>query len=1348
MLRLRGVPRGAARAVRRARGVRAWAEASQRGQASVARDERADGSVRVSVPMGGRVLTLERGRIGTLADSVVFARFGEATVLLSAVSERERSAEDGVPLQVEYREKSFAAGVIPTSISRREGTVLESEVLAGRVVDRVLRPLFPKDYWFTTQLVASVTSVDADVLPEVLAINAASAALWASDIPWGGVTSEGVACAGRSGAAAAVHVGWLDGVGPVAFPNERERAESRLSLLYAGTRERTLMMEVQASELPEADLVRAMDFAQSHLHAPLAAIEALSAGRGGSADGAGGPVLPRKRRYEAWLPREADAGDWAAWERVRGVARAEASRLFTASEQPRSKEARARSQARVQAACRRELADAAPHMAADERRASFLAEVATDEALQWLILRDAPRLEPVAADAAAAAEASPPPAATAGPLVECATLPHVRPDGRTFDAIRPLRAETSVLPVVHGSALFSRGNTQVLCTATLGPPEIALLQRSLAGSVEEKKPFFLHYEMPPFSVNETGAMTGPNRRAVGHGALAEKAVAAVMPPDDEFPYAVRATSTVTGSDGSSSMATVCGTSLALLDAGVPIRRPVAGLSIGMVSDPALDTDLAPGGAECRFVLLTDILGLEDHMGDMDFKVAGTDRGVTAVQLDLKRAGVPVPVLARALYRAREGRAAILQVMERAIQGRTQAGLSLTAPRMELVPLPFHRRAAIVGPGGSVLKRLEKECSANLRVLDDGDYIQVFAKSEAILKHARTLLGDAIAGKLPHLLVPTSLPAIATLVPAPQVPPDGPSAAAAAAAAPGAGAGSADSLNLVAAERARLDRYFDSLLLHAKADGAAATPVPADDSRLRLLVGDLLWVRVEEVRDFGALATPIDMAGAPSGLLHIVEFERRPATPPGTVARRDMRDLARPGDLFRVGVVDVDVLGRGRFSRVSAMQREGSDVVLELEAYAKSKSLRATPTPTPPAAAAASKPPKPSPREPKSQQQSSPSSTSTPSPPQAPEPRQQPSPARSAPPQPPLPPAPPKQQQQGQVGKKGAAEASPAKVTEPAKPAEAAGLVGKKGAAEASPAKVTEPAKPAEAAGPVGKKGAAEASPAKVTEPAKLAEAAGQVGKKGAAEASPAKVTEPAKLAEAAGTTGAEAADRESLQACAVEEEWHLMSHIAKWGHLLEHRRVSMRIGASSRGVLIVPAPTDSSPDAEADGGVPMLQTMQKAISDDGLGYTDDPREPLAVDTTPFMRAGLPSIPDHTRLTEPMPQLAPLGVPDPLFVTPIRAPQRFSLSSATFRYLITRPAFRAWVQNKNPAWFTAASDDAGAGRDDLRRLVEERASREVALQSSQFVRLTQKRAPPPARATEAATTASGNEGKRS
>ncbi|GMF12372.1 unnamed protein product [Phytophthora lilii] len=623
------------------------------------------------------------GKLAKLADGAVLASCGR-TVLLTTVVSGEHNGNpsasagsahrDFLPLTVDFRVKSYAVGLIPDNQKRREFTGSDEEVLQSRVVDRAIRPLFPRDYCEDTQVLATVQSYDPNNDPLVVAVNSASAALSMSDIPWNGP----VGC---------VRVIEVDGQ-LVVNPTAPQRDAATLDVLYAGTAERAVMVEASGDEVTEARLDEALDLAHANVLPAIEEQKKLAAEHG-----------KQKRVYSPlYIGPE-------VWAKAEELGRKDAEALIASGRV--GKLARQQGEREVYSkmlnGMREHFANASPPVedAAIQRAAhDTFQRVLRERILTIAKESKGPKNKPV------------------------------RLDGRPVRIVRPLEMEAGVLPMAHGSSLFARGETQTLCSVTLGPLERGLRLRGALHEAREQaepnvptplKNAMLHYEFPPFCVNETGRVGGTNRRMIGHGALAEKAVLPILPSVTEFPYTVRMTSEVVGSDGSSSMATVCGVSLALMDAGVPVRRAVAGIAIGLVTagDPFAGQEKCI--EEGDYQLVTDILGSEDHYGDMDFKVAGTTSGVTALQLDVKLpGGVPLFVLKEGLREAKQARLHVLRRMSTELAEPREylksSGSALPNVSVECV-IPTNMIGALIGVGGSNIRDLESRFNVSVSLVD-------------------------------------------------------------------------------------------------------------------------------------------------------------------------------------------------------------------------------------------------------------------------------------------------------------------------------------------------------------------------------------------------------------------------------------------------------------------------------------------------------------------------------------------------------------------------------------------------------------------------------------------------------
>jgi polyribonucleotide nucleotidyltransferase len=591
----------------------------------------------VSMEIAGRTLSLETGLLAEQAHGAVVVRYGDTMLLATVVGEKEAKENfDFFPLTVDYEEKMYAAGKIPGGFIKREGRPTEAAILAARLTDRPIRPLFPKGYKAEVQVINTVFSADQENDPDLLSIIGASAALTISPIPF-------------EGPVGAVRVGLIDG-GIVINPKNSDLERSRLDMVVAGTEDAIMMVEGEAGEIPEATLLEGIVRAHEE-------IKRITALQGDLRDVAG------KEKWD-FSPPVKDAGLYAELNNVLG------DRLREAVHNP-DKVVRLEG--------------------TDELKASVLAHFAS--------LEDGERYTPKAIGEAFEAVLK---AEVRGGILSQG----IRPDGRRPEEIRPIWSQVGYLPRTHGSAIFTRGQTQALTTVTLG--STAEEQRLDSISPEDSKRYIHHYNFPPFSVGEVKRLRGPSRRDIGHGALAERALMAVIPDEDVFPYTMRLVSEVVSSNGSTSMASVCGSTLALMDAGVPIKSPVAGVAMGLITDP--DSD--------RFTVLTDIQGMEDALGDMDFKVAGTSDGVTAIQMDIKVKGITPEIMRQALEQAHAGRQFILGRMLETISAPREE-MSRFAPRVLRIKINPEKIGLIIGPGGKNIRSLQEETSTKIDINDDG-----------------------------------------------------------------------------------------------------------------------------------------------------------------------------------------------------------------------------------------------------------------------------------------------------------------------------------------------------------------------------------------------------------------------------------------------------------------------------------------------------------------------------------------------------------------------------------------------------------------------------------------------------
>ena len=630
----------------------------------------------VECNVGTNPITIETGKMARLADGAVVVRSGDTVVLVTVVSATKvKEGQTFFPLSVEYKEKAAAAGMFPGGYFKREGRPTEKEILTCRMTDRPLRPMFPKGYFYDTQVITLLLSADGENEPDILSINGASAACVVSDLPF----AEPVG---------AVRVGRVDGQF-IINPTNSQRENSQLDLVFAGTKDQVIMIEGSANELPEEDFIAALRLAQENVKVLCEKQEELRAVCG-----------KEKRSYELCLakPELLEIGYEIAGDRIEDA-------IYAASKVERQKKV---------GALRDEVE------AAIKERHPEATDFDVEQVFEY-IQKKAFRISIMDKDK--------------------------RADGRALKELRPLTAEINVLPsVVHGSAMFARGETMSLCLATLAPMEERQYMDNYTGSVNEKR-FILHYNFPPFSVGDTGRFGGQNRREIGHGALAERSIAPVVPDEQEFPYAIRISSEIMESNGSTSMASVCAGTMSLLAAGVPLKRPVAGISVGLVTEQNDQHEIT------TYKTLLDIIGSEDFYGDMDFKLCGTSEGVTGYQLDLKLPGIPLSILEEAIHVAKAGRTDVLKVMNDAIAAPAQ--MSPNAPRIETTKIPADRIGELIGPGGKNIKAIQAESGADINIEEDGT-VHIYASKQEGLDRALELvtrmfktieIGELYTGKI-------------------------------------------------------------------------------------------------------------------------------------------------------------------------------------------------------------------------------------------------------------------------------------------------------------------------------------------------------------------------------------------------------------------------------------------------------------------------------------------------------------------------------------------------------------------------------------------------------------------------
>ncbi|MCL5020877.1 MAG: polyribonucleotide nucleotidyltransferase [Bacteroidetes bacterium] len=603
-----------------------------------------EGFITKEIEIGGRKLSLETGRLAKQASGAVMVRYADTLVLATVVAAEEaKEGIDFLPLSVEYREKTAAAGKIPGGFIKREGRPNEKEILSARLIDRPIRPLFPKKWSYETQVVTTVFSFDGENDPDVLGAIGASAALAVSDIPFDGPIAE-------------VRVGRIEGQ-YVVNPQISQLQQSDMDLTVAGTEDSIVMVEGESREVSESDLLGALEFAHKYIKEIVALQKELAA-------------LVNKAKRE--VPKDDVDENLVAEVKSLSFKRIHELNRLVVKKAERSDQTK-----KIKEDVQLALAEKYPEQSA--RISEILHDIDKDD-MRQMILKEGRRL-----------------------------------DGRGYKDVRPITCEVGLLPRTHGSALFTRGETQSLTSVTLGTK---LDEQMIDGLLPEStKRFMLHYNFPGYSVGEVSRFGSPGRREIGHGNLAERALKNLVAGEKDFPYTVRIVSDILESNGSSSMATVCAGSLALMDAGVPLAKSVAGIAMGLIKEAE---DVA---------VITDILGNEDHLGDMDFKVAGTRDGITAFQMDIKIRGISFEIMERALAQAKEGRYHILGIMEGTI-AEPRKELSQFAPRMTTMKIPVDMIGAVIGPGGKMIKSIVQQTGAEVNIEDDGSVVIASVSAES------------------------------------------------------------------------------------------------------------------------------------------------------------------------------------------------------------------------------------------------------------------------------------------------------------------------------------------------------------------------------------------------------------------------------------------------------------------------------------------------------------------------------------------------------------------------------------------------------------------------------------------
>jgi polyribonucleotide nucleotidyltransferase len=616
----------------------------------------------VEIEWGGKTLKLETGRVARQADGAVLATLGETVVLCAVTAAKSvKQGQDFFPLTVHYQEKFSAAGRIPGGFFKRERGATEKETLTSRLIDRPIRPLFPEGFYNEVLVIAQVMSYDGENEPDVLAMIAASAALTLSGVPF-------------MGPIGGARVAFSNEGEYILNPTHAQIAEGRLDLVVAGTREAVMMVESEAKELSEEEMLGAVMFAHKSMQPVIEAIIRLA----------------EQAAKEPW--ELATSGDKASIKKqLKELIGSDVDAAYKLTNKQERSSALSAAREKASAA----FAEADPQ---DQLVASKLVKSIEADIVRGAILKEGRRI-----------------------------------DGRDTKTVRPIEAIVGFLPRTHGSALFTRGETQAICTTTLGTKEAEQMIDGLEGLSYSR--FMLHYNFPPYSVGEVGRFGAPSRRETGHGKLAWRALHPMLPSVEEFPYTIRVLSDITESNGSSSMATVCGGSLAMMDAGVPLKRPVSGIAMGLI----LEVD-AQGKRD--FAVISDILGDEDHLGDMDFKVAGTSEGITSLQMDIKIAGITEEIMRTALSQAKEGRAHILGEMAKAL-GESRGELSAHAPRIETMSIPKDKIREVIGTGGKVIREIVATTGAKVDIDDEG-VIKISSSDLSQIEAARQWIRGIVA----------------------------------------------------------------------------------------------------------------------------------------------------------------------------------------------------------------------------------------------------------------------------------------------------------------------------------------------------------------------------------------------------------------------------------------------------------------------------------------------------------------------------------------------------------------------------------------------------------------------------
>jgi len=617
------------------------------------------GTKGIKINLNGKLINIETGKIAKQAAASVVVSCEETTVLATVVSSDEpREGTDFFPLLVDYEEKFYAAGKIPGGFFKREGRPSNNAILTSRLIDRPLRPLFPKEYKNDVQVICTVLSYDQKNLPDILAIIGASSALWLSDIPF-------------QGPVGAVRIGILDNEF-IVNPTSLELENSKSDLIVAGTKDSIIMIEGEAKEVPEEIILKAINIAQE-------SIKIIVEGQEKLLDILGKSNIKDRGKF---LDKIEGKGEY--YQEIKNLYEKDIKEAICINEKKEREKTL------------KNLFD------------NIIEKLSIEENKKYLIKNDFDDI--------------------CKSIVRNLIIQEkIRVDGRKLDDIRSISGEIGVLPRVHGSALFSRGQTQALVITTLG----TIKDRQFIDTLEEEfsERFYLHYNFPPFSVGEVSPRRGQSRREIGHGSLAEKALKSLIPSEEEFPYTIRVVSEILESNGSSSMATVCGGSLSLMEAGVPIKRPIAGIAMGLVKENE------------KIEILTDILGVEDHFGDMDFKAAGSSEGITAIQMDLKIAGVSENTMGDILHKSKEARLFILEKMNEVIS-KPKKGLSRYAPKISIIKIDPSKIGIVIGPSGKNIKKIIEMTGASIDIKENGE-IFISSNDDESVKQAQKMIESLI-----------------------------------------------------------------------------------------------------------------------------------------------------------------------------------------------------------------------------------------------------------------------------------------------------------------------------------------------------------------------------------------------------------------------------------------------------------------------------------------------------------------------------------------------------------------------------------------------------------------------------